>query len=613
MNVFDTHRQIVADYAQYIRSFINISDSEIASTVEASLSEGRLWPQPLLQFNPAYEQAGTVDEVIASRLLHDDVRHIFDGYSLYRHQREAIELGVAGTDFVVTSGTGSGKSLTYIGTIFNHLLANPDTAGVAAIIVYPMNALINSQSNEFNTYKDNYERNTGRTFPILFGQYTGQEKEDRRQAMREDPPHVLLTNYMMLELLLTRVQERPIRNAIFKHLRYLVFDELHTYRGRQGADVSLLIRRIQAQCQQSVCCIGTSATMVSVGSAAVQRSEVARVASTVFGRLFTPDQVVDETLAPSLDIAGTQPSRQELSAAIAAGIDADAGEAELRTHPVAVWLENRIALEERDGRLARRMPMRFNDVVAALAEDSGAPEDSCRLVLETTLQWVSTVNQRIQKGGSRYTLLPFKLHQFIAQTGSVYTTLDQGEERFITLEPGLYKHDDSHKPIFANVFSRATGHPFICVSLADGHLVPREFRAAGDDDEDATDGYLIIGDEIWDPTEDLDYLPDAWVRTRASGEKVPDSKKRPRFPRKLYFDEHGHCSETEPMRYWGWFMQAPLLFDPTGGVFYDARRMRARSSRASAARDAAPRPPLRPFRSSTACRTADIPRVTKNS
>ena len=104
MNVFDTHRQIVADYARYILSFINISDQAIEHTVEDSLSEGRLWPQPLLQFNPAYEQAGTVDEVIASRLLHDDVRHIFDGYSLYRHQREAIELGVGGTDFVVTSG-----------------------------------------------------------------------------------------------------------------------------------------------------------------------------------------------------------------------------------------------------------------------------------------------------------------------------------------------------------------------------------------------------------------------------------------------------------------------------------------------------------------------------
>ena len=571
MNVFDTHRQIVDDYAQYIRSFINISDSEILQTVEKSLSEGRLWPQPLLQFNPAYEQAGTVEEFIASGLLHDDVRHIFDGYCLYRHQREAIELGVGGTDFVVTSGTGSGKSLTYIGTIFNHLLADRGAQGVTAVIVYPMNALINSQTNEFNTYKENYERNTGRVFPISFGQYTGQEKEERRQAMREAPPQVLLTNYMMLELLLTRVQERPIRDAIFENLRYLVFDELHTYRGRQGADVSMLIRRIQSQCKQSICCIGTSATMVSVGSTESKRKEVARVASTVFGRPFEPNQIVDETLTRSLSPAGTQISKQDLYPAIANRIDPNADETELRKHPVAVWLENRIALEARNGRLARRIPMGFMDVVKALAEDSGAPEHKCQPVLETTLQWVSAVNQRIQDGGSRYTLLPFKLHQFIAQTGSVYTTLDQGEERFITLEPGIYKHDDSKKPIFANVFSRATGHPFICVSLADSQLRPREFRAAGGDDEDATDGYLIIGEEIWDPDQDLDYLPQAWVRTRANGEKIPDSKKRPHFPRMLHFDEYGNCSETEPMRYWGWFMRAPLLFDPTGGVFYDAK------------------------------------------
>ena len=571
MNVFDTHRKIVDDYARYIRSFINISDPGIARKVEDSLSAGSLWPEPLLQFNPAYEQAGTVEEVIDSGLLHNDIRHIFDGYTLYRHQREAIELGMAGTDFVVTSGTGSGKSLTYIGTIFNHLLANHGNEGVAAVIVYPMNALINSQTNEFNIYKTNYEQNTGGVFPVSFGQYTGQEKENRRQAMRDDPPQILLTNYMMLELLLTRVQERPIRDAIFRNLRYLVFDELHTYRGRQGADIAMLIRRIQSQCSKSVCCIGTSATMVSVGSAESQRSEVARVASTVFGRSFEPDQIVDESLARSLDAGGEKPSREKLHTAISTRIDTNAGEAELRKNPVAIWLENCIALEERDGRLARRMPMGFRDVVEALATDSGASEDRCRSALEATLQWVSTVNQRIQEGGSRYTLLPFKLHQFIAQTGSVYTTLDQDEERFITLEPGIYKHDDHRKPIFANVFSRATGYPFICVSLTDGQLAPREFRSAGDDNEAATDGYLIVGDDIWDPAQDLDYLPEAWVRTRASGEKVPDSRKRASFPLKLYFDEHGNCSETEPMRYWGWFMRAPLLFDPTGGVFYDAK------------------------------------------
>ena len=465
MNVFDTHKQIVDDYAQYIRSFINISDPYIAQKVEDSLSGGSLWPQPLLQFNPAYEQAGTIEEVIDSGLLHDDVRHIFDGYSLYRHQREAIELGVRGTDFVVTSGTGSGKSLTYIGTIFNHLLANQGAEGVAAVIVYPMNALINSQTNEFNTYKDNYENSTELDFPITFGQYTGQEKEERRQDMRERPPQVLLTNYMMLELLLTRVQERSIRDAIFENLRYLVFDELHTYRGRQGADVSMLIRRIRSQCKQSVCCIGTSATMVSVGSAESQRREVAHVASTIFGRLFKPDQIVDETLAQSLNVGGTQPSQQELHAAITAPIDNEAGETELRKHPVAVWLENRIALEKRDGQWVRRMPMAFGDVVEALAEDSGAPEDVCLLALKTTLQWVSAVNQRIQEGGSRYTFLPFKLHQFIAQTGSVYTTLDQGEERFITLEPGIHKHDDGNKPIFCQRLQPGHGAPLPSVFL----------------------------------------------------------------------------------------------------------------------------------------------------
>ena len=572
MNVFDTHRQVLDDYASYIGSFINISDPAIARAVEASLAEGRLWPQPLLQFNPSYEQVGAIDEIAATGLLHEDTQHIFPGYSLYRHQRDAIALGVAGTDFVVTSGTGSGKSLTYIGTIFNHLLADRGATGVVAVIVYPMNALINSQTNELDTYRDNYQRATGRAFPITFGQYTGQEREERRQPMRDAPPQILLTNYMMLELLLTRVRERPIRDALFEHLRYLVFDELHTYRGRQGADVSMLIRRILSECRQSVCCIGTSATMVSVGSAASQRREVARVAGTVFGRPFEPEQIVDETLACSLDETGPPPSGQALHSAIAAGVDPRASEAELRSHPVAVWLERCVALEERDGRLSRRVPMGVGDVVERLAEDSGAPEGDCRRALESTLQLVSAVNARIQASGSRYTLLPYKLHQFIAQTGSVYTTLDQGEDRFITLEPGIYKHDDENrKPLFPNVFSRATGHPFLCVSLAQGRLTPREFRTSGNEDDDATDGYLIVGEDLWDPDQDLDYLPDAWVRVRRNGQRTPDPSKRERFPRKLYFDEYGRCSESDPMRHWGWFMRAPLLFDPTGGVFYDVK------------------------------------------
>jgi len=200
----------------------------------------------------------------------------------------------------VTSGTGSGKSLTYIASIFHQLLGEPQSKGVTAVVVYPMNALINSQTNEFKTYKENYEKSTGRDFPITFGQYTGQEKEEVRKGMRENPPQVLLTNYMMLELLLTQVQERKIRDAIYDNLRFFVFDELHTYRGRQCADLAMLIRRIRSQCKQHTTCIGTSATMVSVGSLASQREQVAQVATTLFGCQFRPEQVVNESVGGAM-------------------------------------------------------------------------------------------------------------------------------------------------------------------------------------------------------------------------------------------------------------------------------------------------------------------------
>ena len=253
MNVFDVHQKIIADYDRYIRSFVTIDDPQIEAKVNQELGGGKLWPEPLLQFNPAFRFAGAVADLAKSGVVHKDVADVFKGYSLYQHQLDAIRLGAAGKDFVVTSGTGSGKSLAYIGTIFSHLLSNPTTKGVVAIVVYPLNALINSQTEEFSKYRENFETSSGREFPITFGQYTGQEKEEKREHMRAEPPQTLLTNYMMLELLLTRTQERSIRDAIYENLRYLVFDELHTYRGRQGADVAMLIRRIARNASSLFC------------------------------------------------------------------------------------------------------------------------------------------------------------------------------------------------------------------------------------------------------------------------------------------------------------------------------------------------------------------------
>ena len=572
MNVFQTHAGIIGDYSSYIRSFISIADPEIRNVVNRELSRGKLWPEPLLQFNPSFEMFGSLDDLVKAGTLHPDIRDIFKGYKLYHHQVEAIRLGTSGQDFIVTSGTGSGKSLTYIGSIFHHLLSNPTAKGVTAVVVYPMNALINSQYEEFTRYKKNYEDSTGKEFPITFGQYTGQEGEDTRAKMRENPPQILLTNYMMLELLLTRTRERSIRNGIYENLRFLVFDELHTYRGRQGADVAILIRRIRANCSQHTISIGTSATMVSdaAGNLVDQRAEVAGVASKLFGRIFFPEQVINEKLTRSLSSDGSIPPKNKLADAIADGINQDGGMEKLKAHPIAIWLENKIALNVREGILVRGKPKQLSEIAEELAADSGMPPESCQPFLQELLQWISIANVRLQQSGERYTLLPFKLHQFISQTGSVYTTLDQDDNRFITLEPGMYKEDEADKkPIFPNVFSRASGHPFMCVARVGDRLEPREFRETTDDEE-TNDGYLFVGDDLWDLAEDAEMLPESWFRFTKSG-AVPDSKKKSFFPVKLWFDEYGNCSETIEKTWWGWFMKAPLLFDPTAGVFFDTK------------------------------------------
>jgi superfamily II DNA/RNA helicase len=572
MDSFNIHGRVIADYRGYIESFIQIKDEAIRVVVDEALSKGRLWPEPLIQFNPSYQTTGNLADLVANEKLHPLLEDIFRGYRLYQHQVEALRLGTTSSDFIVTSGTGSGKSLTYLGTIFDFLLKNPQNGKVTAVIVYPMNALINSQVDEIERYQKEFENHTGKPFPIRFGKYTGQENDEQRKQLQDAPPDILLTNYMMLELILTRIRERGLRDAIYSGLRFLVFDELHMYRGRQGADVAMLIRRIKAQCANEVVCIGTSATMVSGAAPAEQKKAVAGAASKLFGKTFSSSQVVGETLDRSFNWNNTLPGAEELKRAVLSTVNTQGDLDQLKSHPTAIWLENAVALEISEGLLVRRKPSRFSDIVSKLAETTGLDPAKCREHLQAILQWITWTN--VTRKSERYTYLPFKLHQFISQTGSVYTTLDQGAERYITLEPGVYQADsEQKKPIFPNVFSRVSGHSFICVfKNPDMRLLePREFREFGDDDSDMAEGYLIVGEDIWDPIADLENLPDAWLKRRPNGSVELAKEYAPRLPTKIYFDEFGRYSDKEPLKYWGWFMPAPLLFDPTAGVFFDTK------------------------------------------
>jgi ATP-dependent helicase YprA (DUF1998 family) len=305
MDVFALRDKVVADYRGYIESFVRIRDERLADFVDEVFERGDLWPEAILQLNPAYQPGPTVDELAAQGVLLPATAAFFrqrDGrpIRLYHHQREAIEIARRWEPYVVTTGTGSGKTLTYLIPIFDHILRNqPERKQVRAIIVYPMNALINSQCAAL----ENYAKQNP-SCPVRFRKYTGQEKETDRKAILDDPPHILLTNYVMLEYMMVRPAERHFTQRASAHLEFLVLDELHTYRGRQGADVAMLIRRVRERAgNPRMLHIGTSATVASEGDRAERKRAAAEVATKLFGVTVTPDNVVDETLRRAIQVA----------------------------------------------------------------------------------------------------------------------------------------------------------------------------------------------------------------------------------------------------------------------------------------------------------------------
>jgi len=146
MDAFKTHEQAISHYKAYLQSFINIKDQKIKEYVNSNTLVSQILPEPLIQFNPSFEKGNSLDDLIKEGIIHQDLPKALGSYRLYKHQIEAIKIGIQDTGFVVTSGTGSGKSLTFLATIFNDIfnIKAEKPKGIKAILVYPMNALINS-------------------------------------------------------------------------------------------------------------------------------------------------------------------------------------------------------------------------------------------------------------------------------------------------------------------------------------------------------------------------------------------------------------------------------------------------------------------------------------
>lgn len=563
MNVFKLRDRLVDDYRKYTRSFIKIRDPRIEEFVDGHLGAEGFWPEPLLQLNPAFQPGGTIDDLVAEGILSDECSRIFryrkspedhngSQLLLHRHQREAILKAHEGKHYVLTTGTGSGKSLAYIVPIVDRVLRSGTGRGVQAIIVYPMNALANSQHEELAKFI-NAAYPQGEA-PVCFARYTGQERGESRETLRSAPPDVLLTNYMMLELLLTRREDRELVRAA-QGLQYLVFDELHTYRGRQGADVAMLIRRCRHAFGNRVICVGTSATMASDGTTDDQRRDVAAVSQSLFGVDFTPEQVIGETLkraTPEVDI-DDDAVRAPLRAAVVGDEHPPEDYQLFRRHPLTSWIESTFGVHEEPetGELLRQTPRRLQggeldglpSAAAELAQQTGTEPDQCAEILRSWLLMGSTLRE---DQSSRFPIFAFRFHQFLTRGDTVWASLESERQRHLEITKKAAKPGEPNKPLYPLVFCRHCGTAYYRVRVeADEQgmiALPRDDRGEHGD-EFVQDGYLYVSDESpWprtgDPVE-LQRLPDMLKETTARhGERIR-LEAREDVPKPLFVDSTG--------------------------------------------------------------------------
>ncbi len=320
LHPIDAYKKIRKNYLRYLKTAFPISDDQLRQELWDALDERDVLVKgPILETTPEFKKGASIRQLVDNRVLNKGFSRLCNEYlpsdrDLYLHQETAIRKSVLSQrNLIVTTGTGSGKTETFLLPIINHLLEEQEAGtlsqpGVRALMLYPMNALANDQlkrlrkvlSNnsdiKFGRYIGDTEDKKEEALKKFYNQFPGEEPAKgellSRKEMQENPPHILLTNYAMLEYLLLR----PADNVFFdgeyaRHWKYIILDEVHVYDGANGIEIAMLLRRLKDRIVKSepgkLQIIATSATL---GKGEEDFPAVARFASTLFGETFEWDK-----------------------------------------------------------------------------------------------------------------------------------------------------------------------------------------------------------------------------------------------------------------------------------------------------------------------------------
>lgn len=337
-------------FRRYVRSGFPLKDAGLDAEREALIDQGLLWTEPYVSLG----RPGTTGPKLSSlgSLLDARTLDVPWGFEdLYDHQHKAIQRLVATADHrpqntLVLSGTGSGKTESFLIPIVDGCLRSTEP-GIKAVIIYPMNALANDQLNRLTALLGDMEG-------VTFGRYTGDSPEvdagDRRrparpsdapenlrwsrQSMRDEPPDILLTNYVELEYLLLRGKDAELFR--YGSPKYIVVDEIHLFSGILGAEVAALLRRFRQHvgAGDDLCAVGTSAT-----AGADELPRLIDFASRFFGVLFDEDAAIQETPAPLPPLGSIVPSTPAITEASLEGATANEGIVALARETLGIDLD----------------------------------------------------------------------------------------------------------------------------------------------------------------------------------------------------------------------------------------------------------------------------------
>jgi DEAD/DEAH box helicase domain-containing protein len=301
MNPILLGRQVTQGLKDLVRDTLNTTSSVFDGIIERFLAEPHNYIKgPWISVSMPFRQSIRPGEPFKQPFPEVPLK-----FAPYRHQELAFERlsGLNPRSTLVATGTGSGKTESYLWPILEHCRVNRGKPGIKAILIYPMNALATDQARRI--------ARAIHTIPSLHGVRAGiyadseprhatdnMTPEDvitRRSAMWDNPPDILLTNYKMLDYLLLRARDKRLWDQNGPEtLRFLVVDEMHTFDGAQGADLALLLRRVKHRLKtpaDHLLCVGSSATL---GSGEEAAAELRAYAERIFGETFDEEAVIRE-------------------------------------------------------------------------------------------------------------------------------------------------------------------------------------------------------------------------------------------------------------------------------------------------------------------------------